>query len=190
MVDVLKIPSKDTFDEDAIAAYVVGVQNNRKGQHLMAAGDVTGITFADGLFRGFVHAEKTGDMNYEVSVQFDATHHIGDVKCSCAGRTRSHHRCKHTAAILYALLALKNYPHNADKPRWGHRVGLKRFTKGMPAAFRAAVGADKTWSQIVAETVASTPAEADADAPKTKKRSREQADNSDKRTRGQTDTHE
>jgi len=103
MVDVSTIPSYDTFDEDAIAAYVVGVQNNRKGQHLMAAGDVTGITFADDLFRGYVHADKTG--NYKVTVRFDADH-IGDVKCSCAARTQ---RCKHTAAILYALLALKNY---------------------------------------------------------------------------------
>jgi uncharacterized Zn finger protein len=111
-VDLSKIPSHATFNEDAIATYVVGVQNNRKGQHLMAAGDVTGVTFADGLFRGYVHAEKTGNMNYEVIVQFDATNHIGDVKCSCAARTQSHHRCKHTAAILYALLALKNYHDN------------------------------------------------------------------------------
>jgi hypothetical protein len=55
----------------------------------------------------------------------------------------------------------------------------------MPAAFRAAVGADKTWSQIVAESAAPTPGQLDktqshqtpasADAPK--KRTRAQADN-------------
>lgn len=151
------IPALSEFNEAKVAEYIVGEQNNERGRALVAAGEVWEVRNADGSWTGFVHAEKTANKNYEVAVSFNNNGKIATSKCSCAARAYSHSRCKHISAILLALLAMRHYPREADKPKFAHRIGLERRLKGAPAHIRAQVGADVTWEATVKGFTAALP---------------------------------
>jgi len=166
MVDVGQVPSKRKFNEQHIKAFVVGEQNFRSGQRSVACGDVTAVKFVNDRFEGFVHAEKTGNQNYQVTATFTPDGSIGEVSCCCVPRVHRHHRCKHTSAMLHALLALRSYAPPCRKPIWSHRPSVARFAAGMHAQFRAAVRADLTWLDVLARLIAPTPRHLGSYAPR------------------------
>jgi uncharacterized Zn finger protein len=95
---VARIPAIDVFNEEKIQAFVIGKQNMRSGSRQMACGDVTAVRFADGKFVGSVHAEKTGNQNYETRVTFGGGGEIASSECACAARRNAHNKCKHVSA--------------------------------------------------------------------------------------------
>jgi uncharacterized Zn finger protein len=107
MSAVARIPAIDVFNEEKIQAFVIGKQNMRSGSRQMACGDVTAVRFADGKFVGSVHAEKTGNQNYETKVTFGGGGEIASSECACAARRNAHNKCKHVSALLHFLLAAK-----------------------------------------------------------------------------------
>ena len=143
------IPDYAAFNEDKIAEYVQGKQANRNGQLVVACGDVAELKFADGQWSCFVHAEKTGNKWYLVKAKFGAGGEIVSTECCCKARRYAHTRCKHQAAILYILLARRNYAQNAQKPKWANRPSLKLMTKGMDAKELKEVRANWTWEEML-----------------------------------------
>ena len=132
-LDLSFIPSKTHFNEDAIASYIVGAQDYRKGCLAVAA---SYVSMAAALPRGntfhysaAVNSEKSTGVCYLVKVKF-AGNKIHSSSCSIAGQAASHHRCKHVAALLLALLALKHY--TDERPKWAHRPGVQQRLGGLP----------------------------------------------------------
>lgn len=159
-ISVNKIPSYGVFNEGVVEAYTKGAQNYRKGQLTVACGDVSNVRMEQNSlkfdFLVTVHSEMTANQNYDVGVKFDNSAPQGvRCECSCAARLHEHHRCKHQAAALLILVALKNYPNNANKPKWAHRPGVnnRRFES---ADIRAAVRADMTWEDVLQRAQSAT----------------------------------
>jgi uncharacterized Zn finger protein len=120
------VPDLGVFNEAVIEEYVGVKQRFSLAKRIVAAGEVGEARVVDAKTVALcVHAEKTSDENYEVSIQFDAANLIHAVSCTCEARAL---KCKHTAAALLALVCVKNYADDAQKPRWAHRPGVhQRF---------------------------------------------------------------
>jgi uncharacterized Zn finger protein len=152
------IPDFGVFNEAVIEEYVGGKQCFSVGKRIVAAGEVAEARVVDAKTVAlYVHAEKTSDKNYEVSIQFDAANLIHAVSCACEARALAHTKCKHAAAALLALVCVKNYADDAQKPRWAHRPGVHQRFKIPGRAYRIAARADDTWSQTVARFTAPLP---------------------------------
>ena len=67
-------------------------------------------------------------------------------------RTLTHIRCKHVAALLLGLVALKKYSHQAEPPPLFKRPGMKRF-KSVPDYVLKQVGGDLTWKDIISNLI-------------------------------------
>mgnify|MGYP001958051865 FL=1 len=162
-MDLSLVPEAVHFNELAIAKYIGGKQSARKGQRAVAAAEVTNLKRAvDFSYSASVHSEKTGQVAYLVQVRFTGNQ-ISASSCPCLGRHHPSHKCKHVAALLFALLALKQYapPHGA--PVWAHRPGMSRFTG---SSLAAEIRADLTWSDVLDELVQPTQADASGKRPK------------------------
>jgi hypothetical protein len=153
-LDLAFVPSKTHFNEDVIASYIVGQQNFRKGRLLVAA---SYVSCAKALPRGdsfhysaAVNSEKSTGVCYLVKVKFGGNK-IDSSSCTCAGQGAAHHRCKHVAALLLALLALKHY--TAERPKWAHRPGVQQRLGKLPDdhPMRKAGRASLTWEQTISE---------------------------------------
>jgi uncharacterized Zn finger protein len=152
------IPDYLVFNENVIETYVGGKQCFSVGKRIVAAGEVSEAKAVDAkTVRLYVHAEKTSDKNYEVSIQFDAANLINEVSCACDARALAHTKCKHAAAALLALVCVKNYVNDANQPLWGRRPGIRQRFRIPGRAYRIAARADETWSQTVARFTAPLP---------------------------------
>jgi hypothetical protein len=60
-----------------------------------------------------------------------------------------HLKCKHVGALLYALLVLKKHSQATQPPKGFKRPNIGRY-EGLSNSVRAAVDADLTWPQMVA----------------------------------------
>jgi hypothetical protein len=149
------VPPMGVFNEAVIEEYVGVKQRFSLAKRIVAAGEVGEARVVDAKTVTLcVHAEKTSDENYEVSIQFDASNLIHAVSCTCEARAL---KCKHAAAALLALVCVKNYAEDAQKPRWAHRPGVRQCFKIPGRAYRIAARADDTWSQTVARFTAPLP---------------------------------
>jgi len=97
-----------------------------------------------------VNSEKSTGVCYLVKVKF-AGNKVHSSSCSIAGQAASHHRCKHVAALLLALLALKHY--TDERPKWAHRPGVQQRLGGLPDGhpMRTMGRASLTWGQTIRE---------------------------------------
>lgn len=101
-----------SLSEEAVKAYINGSQNFRKGQSLVACGDVRGVTLlqcseSNVVYQGIVHAEKRANWNYVVTVTLKLEGVSGST-CTCIASSHKHNHCKHIAALLSCLLILKS----------------------------------------------------------------------------------
>lgn len=106
--------------EEEIESYIGGKQNFRKGQKIVACGDVQKVSFStisseNYCCSAFVHAEMISNMNYLVRV-FLSTSSILQSECVCKAGKNRHNKCKHVAAVLLSLFCLQN--HKSDPPNW------------------------------------------------------------------------
>ena len=129
----------------------------RKGRLSVAAADLSDVKRVGLVWSGFVHSEKTGNENYQVQATFSEEGKISSSKCTCRAREYAHTRCKHQAALLFAVLALVQHGADASRPVWARRPGVDRRLKGASASLRAKVGADMSWPETIAALQAPTP---------------------------------
>jgi hypothetical protein len=124
-------------------------QSFRLGKTLVSCGDVANIKQFEGIgcFVGSVHSEKSAAKWY-TKVQVD-TNTFSDSKCVCYAHTNPR-KCKHIAAVLIALVALRDYSDAADFPEPFQRVGLKKFNTASPG-LKEKISFDLTWPNIITQ---------------------------------------
>mmetsp|Transcript_23006 Transcript_23006/g.39138 ORF Transcript_23006/g.39138 Transcript_23006/m.39138 type:complete len:240 (+) Transcript_23006:68-787(+) len=144
------------FNIDTIKEYIAGAQNFSKGCAIVACGDVHDVQECDDKFTGFVHAELKTKVVYEVEATFNNADNTFDTKCSCSARNHETRRCKHRAAFLLILFALKNHAQDDVRPKWARRQG-SLVTNGMHPDDKKRCGAHLTWSDVLSIAKQSVP---------------------------------
>lgn len=110
------LPSLSTFTVARIEEYISGKQNFRKGESIVACGDVSSLKFDGSTEKGlkyscFVHSEMTANKNYLVEGAIADDGSLMGI-CVCKASPDHHNKCKHVAALFLALhfLCLKDEP--------------------------------------------------------------------------------
>lgn len=144
------------LSEERIASFIKGEQSLRKGKSLVAGSFVRKLELKreeEGrhVFGAVVQAEMRVLQAYIVEAALSETG-IFDAKCVCDACTYQHVKCKHIAALLYAILIVfsPNYP----EPSWiaNRKNKVRRYASPGSAIWKAIRG-DLSFEKIKEEAV-------------------------------------
>jgi hypothetical protein len=130
------------LSEKSITDFVQGQQLLCKGLSFVAGSQVSVLKHNMEAnracsFSAVVRAEMKASEGYKVTCTL-TEHDISNALCTCIASTYSHIKCKHIAALLYAIFIV--YTPNLPEPKW--ITSRKRIVK------RYAEPGDKIWERI------------------------------------------
>jgi uncharacterized Zn finger protein len=109
--DIEHIPRDLLLNFESVQEFVGGANAAKHGRNLVRCGDVYLVKRLPRLdaysFSGVVHAEVKKNVAYEVKVAFGADGKLTGTRCVCTSANLAHTKCKHVAALLYALIVLR-----------------------------------------------------------------------------------
>ena len=145
----------------------------------VACGDVAKLSsnLQDGeiVVSGLVHAEMKSSTWYLATARFspsqppsnphdlltlpDPACYVPHFRCVCKARANEKlgMNCKHTAALMYGLLAWQQFSDCESPPKLFQRSGMDKF-RDAPPFYQEMVGFQLTWRDIVQQLVRDPPA--------------------------------
>jgi hypothetical protein len=150
---------KDFSEKDASVFF--SPQANSDGKKLVACGDVSGlmhygpyydtvniITNGGGYYwsTAFVHSSHKADKYYQASIWYENGGYFGG-NCVCLAEENSRY-CKHVAALVWSLYALKHHRADVKAPKIFMRPGIKKFANACDEV-KVQVDYNKSWGDFV-----------------------------------------
>lgn len=143
----------------------IPTQTFRFGKRLVGCGDVAGCV-VENLSNtlmcvcGYVHSEKSAAKWYCVTVGFNLnTEAVMLPKCVCDTRPNGQNYkrfCKHVAALLLALITIRDFGKDKIPPKIFYQANMKRFHFASPE-LQEQVEYFLSWPEIVAQIHAPEP---------------------------------
>jgi len=127
MIDLSLLPSPSKFTLESIETFIGGTQNCRTAKLFVAESYIRNLKA--GLrgcasYSAYVMSELSKKKYYLVQVWFE-TNGIKDMSCVCKARSNTKTECKHKAALLFTLLALRDFGESNDYPPYSKRKCLR-----------------------------------------------------------------